>query len=225
MTTRIQQQFEEGWFNELKNFLDSDEFDKILKEVYYISKRGNKILPTFEETFNAFKYCPFNKTKVVILGQGPYPDPKHAHGLAFSSKSEFSTPASLNNIFKEIENDVYGEMKLDQDPNLIRWAEQGVLLLNTSLTIDITNKTEHQKLWEPFIKKVLDKLPIKDIVYILWGKHAKKYKDLMNFTKTDLILESLHPSPLSAHRGFFGNKHFSKTNEHLKKLGKDPIEW
>ena len=185
-----------------------------------IASSKKKYYPDKKDIFRAFELCPLEKLKVVILGQDPYHDGS-ATGLAFSNRSDSkSISPSLRNILQEVEDNAYDGFKLEQDLNLERWAKQGVLLLNTALTVEKSNPGSHAKLWDEFtknvIKKISDEIPA--IVYMLWGKHAKGYLEYIS-RETNFILASPHPSPFSAGRGFFGNKHFSKCNEVLVQVG------
>ena len=209
---RLQEEFDKPYFEILTNFVRSE----------YAT---NTIYPPAKLIFNALDSCPFDKVKVVILGQDPYHEPGQAHGLCFSVNDGVAFPPSLRNIFKEIEGDL--GIPQPQSGNLQRWAEQGVLLLNATLTVRAQQAGSHQnKGWEEFTDAVINKLATEreNLVFILWGSYAQqkgKYID----RKRHLVLTSVHPSPLSAHRGFFGNKHFSKTNTYLKNNGIEPINW
>ena len=174
--------------------------------------------------FNAFKYCSFLSTKVVIFGQDPYFQKDLANGLAFSVNKDKPIPASLRNIFKEIKNDL-GIVK-DQKGCLKNWANQGVLLLNASLTVEISNPGSHSNIgWNNFIFDVIDILNNRgEIVFMLWGNNAKKYHNRIN-KKNNLVLMASHPSPLSAYKGFFGCNHFSKCNNYLINRNCKPIQW
>jgi len=215
---------ENSWKSILKNEFEKDYFvalTKFIKEEY----SSKTIYPAGKNIFNAFDKCPFDKVKVVILGQDPYHEPGQAHGLCFSVPDGIRLPPSLLNIFKEINGDLSYEPLRSGD--LSRWAEQGVLLLNATLTVRAHQAGSHQnKGWEKFTDAVVDALDKKrtGLVFILWGSYAQKKGDFIDKNK-HLVLQSVHPSPLSAHRGFFGNKHFSKTNEWLKSKGIEEINW
>ncbi len=220
----IETQIEKSWQNLLK-----DEFVKnywknlsgFLKSEY----NKNTVYPKLEHIFSAFSFTPFKEVKVVILGQDPYHGPKQAHGLSFSVPEGIKIPPSLRNIYKEIKTDIGG--KVPESGNLESWAKQGVLLLNSTLTVQSGAAGSHQKKgWEEFTDTVIKKISDKKegVVFILWGSYAQSKKNLIDNTK-HLILESPHPSPLSAHRGFFGCKHFNKTNAYLKSKGKGEIRW
>lgn len=182
--------------------------------------------PKGGDIFAAFDHSPFDKTKMVIIGQDPYHGPNQANGLCFSVKDGIQHPPSLVNIFKEIESDL--GKPYPKSGNLERWAEQGVLLLNATLTVRAFQAGSHQKKgWETFTDAVIRKLSDKKegVVFLLWGGFAKKKSDLIDSSKHH-VLTSGHPSPLSANRGYwFGNKHFSQANEILRKIGEKPIEW
>ncbi len=182
------------------------------------------VYPPPKFVFHAFELCPFEKVEVVILGQDPYHGPGQAHGLSFSVPEKVRIPPSLQNIYKEIMSDVGGTIPISG--NLEHWARQGVLLLNATLTVRAHQAGSHQhKGWEEFTDAVIRTISEKKehVVFILWGRYAREKKRLIDSSK-HLILESAHPSPFSA-TAFFGNKHFSKTNEYLKKWGKKEIGW
>ena len=208
----LKEEFEKPYFTNLTNFVKSE----------YTSQ---KIYPPGKLIFNAFEKCPFNKVKVVILGQDPYHEPWQAHGLCFSVPDGVSLPPSLQNILKEIKNDL--EIPIPKSGNLERWAEQGVFLLNATLTVRAHQAGSHQKKgWETFTDNVIHLLSGSGdhLVFLLWGAYAQRKGELINASK-HLVLSSVHPSPLSAHRGFFGNHQFSKANEYLIANGKGPINW
>ncbi len=214
--------------NSWKNLL-APEFEKeyFLKLTQFVKNEYTSfpVYPKGSQIFNAFDICPFEKVKVVILGQDPYHEPGQAHGLCFSVPENTSFPPSLQNIFKEIRNDMGFEPIKSGD--LTRWSEQGVLLLNSTLTVRAHIAGSHQnKGWESFTDSVIHKLAEnrQGLVFILWGSYAQKKGGFIDETK-HLVLKSVHPSPLSAHRGFFGNHQFSKTNEWLISKGLEPIDW
>ncbi len=210
--SRLAEEFESDYFKELTQFI-KEEYSK-----HTIYPPGNLI-------FNAFNNCPFDNTRVVILGQDPYHGPEQAHGLCFSVRDGVKTPPSLVNIFKEIENDL--GVKVKGSGNLERWARQGVLLLNATLTVRADSPGSHQKKgWEVFTDRVISILSEEkeNIVFFLWGSYAQKKGAVIDRSK-HLVLESVHPSPLSASRGFFGNKQFTDCNEYLMFNGYDPIDW
>ena len=209
---RLKDEVEKSYFSDLTGFVKSE----------YATQ---KIYPPGKLIFNAFEKCPFDKTKVVILGQDPYHEPGQAHGLCFSVPDGISHPPSLQNIFKEIQNDL--GIVVPKSGNLERWAEQGVFLLNATLTVRAHLAGSHQKRgWETFTDSVIKVLSEsgEHLVFLLWGAYAQRKAELINSGK-HLILSSVHPSPLSAHRGFFGNHQFSKTNEYLIAYGREPIQW
>jgi len=210
--TRLQNEFEKEYFINLTNFV-KNEYNS-----YTVYPPGRLI-------FNAFDKCSFENVRVVILGQDPYHGPGQAHGLCFSVKDGIAFPPSLINIFKEIHNDQGNS--LPDSGNLERWAEQGVLLINATLTVRAGQAGSHQnKGWEQFTDEDV-RLVAKEknnVVFMLWGSYAQKKGETIDRTK-HLVLESPHPSPLSASRGFFGNKHFSKANVYLVEHGMEPVEW
>lgn len=215
---------EDGWKAQLKSEFESGNFHKLVdfvKEEY----KSNLIYPPAKYLFNAFNCCPWDLVKVVILGQDPYINPGQAHGLSFSVQDGTEKPPSLQNIFKEIESDL--GIQIPQSGNLERWANQGVLLLNSVLTVRAGLSNSHQsKGWENFTDAVI-RLISRDkenIVFLLWGSQARKKRELID-NRIHLVLESAHPSPLSVYRGFSGNKHFSKANDYLLSKGISPINW
>ena len=181
--------------------------------------------PPAKLIFNAFNLCPFDKVKVVIIGQDPYHEPGQAQGLCFSVNDGIKFPPSLVNIFKEIENDC--GTPVPQSGNLTRWAEQGVLLLNATLTVRAHQAGSHQRRgWEEFTDAAIKALSAdrEHLVFILWGSYAQGKASFIDSSK-HLVLMSAHPSPLSAYRGFFGNKHFSRANDYLIQNGEVPVKW
>lgn len=209
----LSEEFEKPYFENLINFVKSE----------YAT---NVCYPKGSQIFSAFDHCHFDDVKVVIIGQDPYHGPNQANGLCFSVNDGIAFPPSLQNIFREITTDL--NKPLPPTGNLERWADQGVLLLNATLTVRQSEAGSHQKKgWETFtdavIKKVSDEKS--NVIFLLWGGFAQKKASLIDGSK-HLILNSGHPSPLSANRGFwFGNKHFSKANEYLKSIGKQEINW
>ena len=184
------------------------------------------IYPQPKNIFNAFNSTPFNKVKVVIIGQDPYHNPGQAHGLCFSVQDKVTPPPSLKNIYKEIENDL-GIKKDFSQGNLKGWTQQGVLLINSVLTVRKNQAGSHaNKGWEKFTDEVIKQLSDKQthLVFLLWGNYAKQKGAIINRTK-HLVLEAAHPSPFSAHNGFFGCHHFSQTNKYLKENKKKEIKW
>ena len=215
---------EDSWKNALSDEFDKDYFIKLTDFVRGEYLSGKQIFPAPANIFNAFNLCPLDKVKVVIIGQDPYHEPGQAHGLCFSVLPPTAVPPSLINIYKEIESDLGRPSKTHGD--LTDWAKQGVLLLNATLTVQAHQAASHAgKGWEQFTDAVIRATAARDnIVYMLWGAYAQKKADFVNPEK-NLVLKSVHPSPLSAHRGFFGNHHFSKANEYLVINGKEPIDW
>lgn len=209
----LKDEFEKPYFSELIHFLKNE----------YAS---NRIFPPGKLIFNAFNHCPVDKTKVVILGQDPYHGPGQAHGLSFSVPEGIEQPPSLQNIFKEIHNDL--GTPVPASGNLERWSDQGVLLLNATLTVRAHQAGSHQnKGWETFTDAVIRLIAEKKehLVFLLWGSYAQKKGAFIDTTK-HLVLKSVHPSPLSANRGgWFGNHQFSRTNQYLIEHGLTPIEW
>ncbi|MHB9056268.1 MAG: uracil-DNA glycosylase [Paludibacteraceae bacterium] len=210
--THLQPEFEKPYFRELTDF--------VRKEY-----QATRVFPPAKLIFNAFDSCPFDKVKVVILGQDPYHGIGQAHGLCFSVNDGIEPPPSLVNIFQEIHRSL--GKTTPTSGNLTRWAEQGVLLLNATLTVRAHQAGSHQgKGWENFTDAVIRLLAEekKDLVFILWGNYAQQKGAFINPSK-HLVLKSVHPSPLSAYRGFIGNNHFVLTNEYLKTHGKTEINW
>lgn len=208
----IEDEFDKPYFKDLT--------EKVREE--YLAKT---VFPQPKQIFRAFELCPPKETRVVILGQDPYHTPGVADGLAFSTHSGNQIPPSLQNIFKEIESEFDGQC--NKDPDLTRWARQGVLLLNASLSVQKSEPNSHSKYgWHTFTDAVISAISdnCENVVFILWGAFAKEKTWLIDETQ-HCILTSTHPSPLSAHRGFFGNNHFKKTNEYLKENGRKEINW
>ena len=220
----MQVKIEKSWQEVLQTEFDKPYFENLVgfvKQEY----ASSTIFPPAGQIFSAFNTCPFSNVKVVILGQDPYHGPGQAHGLCFSVNDGIPFPPSLQNIFKEIASDL--GLSIPNSGNLTRWAEQGVLLLNATLTVRASQAGSHQgKGWEEFTDAVIKIISEKaeNVVFILWGSYAIKKKALIDASK-HCILTAPHPSPLSSYRGFFGCKHFSKTNEYLTSVGKTPIEW
>ena len=213
------------WYSDISFFKeDNEHFLNVRNKLSETFKSGSEVFPPLTKIFRAFDETPFEQTKVVILGQDPYPTVGHANGLAFSVESDVKPlPKSLINIFKELKSDI-GVDRTDGD--LTAWAKQGVLLLNDSLTVVEGKPGSHSAIgWEYLTNEVLEKLSSnkKNLVFILWGKKAQAKKKFI--VGDHLIIESPHPSPLSAHRGFFGSKPFSRTNKYLIEHNKRKIEW
>ena len=222
----MQVQIHPSWKKILKEEFDKDYFGEL---VYYLKteKQAGKIIyPPGTLIFNAFNQTPFDKVKIVILGQDPYHGPGQAHGLSFSVPNTIAPPPSLVNIFKEMEKDIGLKMPIGYG-NLISWANQGVLLLNAALTVRSGEPFSHAKIgWAQFTDAVIQKISDskENIVFILWGRFAQEKQILIDETK-HFILKAAHPSPLSADRGFYGCRHFSKANELLVKNGIEPVDW
>lgn len=213
------------WKEALSVEFEQKYFKQLLLETKTDYLLDHTIHPPAALVFNVFETCSLNKVRVVILGQDPYHGPGQAMGLAFSVPEDVKIPPSLLNIFKEIENDIGTNLPTSGD--LTRWAEQGVFLLNTTLTVATGQPGSHQNRgWEKFTDSVIEKINTKreDVVFMLWGAHAGKKSELIDQTK-HLVLKAPHPSPLSAYRGFFGCKHFSQCNEYLTKKNQEQINW
>ena len=215
---------EDSWKTALVDEFNKEYFIKLTDFVRSEYLSGKAIYPAPANIFNAFNLCPLDKVKVVIIGQDPYHEPGQAHGLCFSVLPPTPIPPSLINIYKEIESDLGRPSKTHGD--LTSWAEQGVLLLNATLTVQAHLAASHAgKGWELFTDAVIRAVAKQEnIVYMLWGAYAQKKADFVNSEK-NLVLKSVHPSPLSAHRGFFGNHHFSRANNYLIEHGQTPINW
>ncbi|WP_394238512.1 uracil-DNA glycosylase [Pseudomonas anguilliseptica] len=206
-------EFEKPYMRELGDFLRSEK------------AAGKQIYPPGSLIFNALNSTPLAQTKVVIIGQDPYHGPGQAHGLCFSVQPGVKTPPSLVNIYKELKRDL--NIDIPDHGNLQHWAEQGVLLLNTSLTVEHGIAGSHAKIgWQTFTDKVIEVVSQQQerLVFLLWGAHAQSKEKLIDVSK-HLVLKSVHPSPLSAHRGFIGNGHFSRTNKFLQQHELSPIDW
>lgn len=218
-------ELEETWKKVLHDELESERFAQVATEVRSAYSGNETIYPPPQELFKAFELCPFPQVKVVIVGQDPYHGKHQANGLAFSVHSSAKVPPSLRNIYKEIENDT----GRPQPPsgNLERWSVQGVLLLNATLTVEDGKPGSHHYIgWNFFTDAVIEHLSAEKehVVFLLWGRFAIQKSALINATK-HCVLTAPHPSPYSAHTGFFGSKHFSKANSYLIKTGQSPIEW
>lgn len=215
---------DESWKRALSDEWDKPYF-KALTDFVREQYRSSHIFPPASRIFAAYDACPFDRVKVVILGQDPYHDDGQANGLCFSVASGVKLPPSLINIFKEIHDDTGRPIPTNGD--LSRWARQGVFLLNATLTVEAHRAGSHQGHgWETFTDETIRQLSLQreHLVFLLWGAYAGNKAALIDHTK-HLVLRSPHPSPLSAHRGFFGNHHFSLANDYLVKHGKEPIEW
>ncbi|MFM1874583.1 MAG: hypothetical protein RL266_320 [Bacteroidota bacterium] len=216
---------ESSWLELLKDEFDAEYFSE-LKRFLLTEKKTETVYPPGPLIFNAFDQTPVQKVKAVILGQDPYHGPGQAHGLCFSVNDGIRFPPSLQNIFKELKSDI----GLDEPSsgNLTKWADQGVLLLNATLTVRAGNAGSHQgKGWERFTDSAISRLSDerKNLVFLLWGRYAQNKEALINKNNGHLILKAPHPSPFSAHTGFLGCKHFSKTNMFLVENGIAPIDW
>ena len=212
------------WLDALKGEFKKPYYKKLFETVNE-EYRTRQIFPPADDIFNAFHLTPLHNVKAVILGQDPYHNVGQAHGLCFSVNDGIAFPPSLQNIFKEIQDDL--GTPIPTSGNLTRWAEQGVLLLNATLTVRARQAGSHQrKGWEEFTDAAIRALAEnrEHLVFILWGSYAQKKGAFIDRNK-HLVLTSVHPSPLSAYNGFFGNKHFSRTNEYLVQHGEQPIQW
>ncbi len=216
---------EASWKDVLKPEFAKPYFQQIALHIKTERSQGKIIYPPGSLIFNAFNTTPFDKVKVVILGQDPYHGPGQAHGLCFSVQYGVPPPPSLVNIFKELHDDT--GVPIPGHGNLTHWAEQGVFLLNASLTVRAGEPMSHSKIgWAIFTDEVIGKISAgkEHVVFMLWGKFAQEKKSLIDESK-HLILRAAHPSPLSAHAGFFGCRHFSKANHYLMSKGIDPLDW
>ncbi|HQW44730.1 MAG: uracil-DNA glycosylase [Chitinophagaceae bacterium] len=216
---------EASWKEVLKGEFSKPYFQQIPLHLKTEKSQGKTIYPPGSLIFNAFNTTPFDKVKVVILGQDPYHGAGQAHGLCFSVQKGVPSPPSLVNIFKELQDDI--GVEIPNHGNLTHWAQQGVFLLNASLTVRAGEPMSHSKIgWAEFTDTVIKKISEqkKNVVFLLWGKFAQEKRVLIDESK-HCILRSVHPSPLSAHAGFFGCKHFSKTNAYLVSKGIDPVDW
>lgn len=220
----VNPKIEPSWKEQLKEAFEEESFYK-LKQFLISEKQTNTIFPPGNLIFNAFALTPFDKVKVVLLGQDPYHNIGQAHGLCFSVPDGIAHPKSLINIFKELHDDI--GCAIPQSGNLEKWAKQGVLLLNATLTVRAHEAGSHQNRgWEVFTDTIIKKISANKsgVVFLLWGNYAQAKIPLIDASK-HCILKTVHPSPLSASRGFFGCKHFSKTNQYLINTGQTPIEW
>lgn len=218
-------QIEASWKQALAKEFNQPYFENITERLKIEKQQQAAIYPPGSQIFNAFNLTPLSKVKVVIIGQDPYHGPKQAHGLSFSVQKGVAIPPSLMNIYKELAEDI--GMRMPSHGDLTSWAEQGVFLLNASLTVKAGEPMSHAKIgWADFTNAVIKTISEQKqhVVFLLWGKFAQEKRTLIDESK-HLILRSVHPSPLSAYGGFFGCKHFSKTNEYLVSKGIDPINW
>lgn len=213
------------WEEALKSEKEQPYFQEALNYIKQQRVAGKTIYPAQSDIFNALKLTPFDNVKVVIIGQDPYHGPNQAHGLAFSVKPGVRKPPSLQNIFKELHDDL--GVPTPHDGHLEKWAQQGVLLLNTTLTVEAGKPASHAKIgWERFTDRVIEVLNQhkEGLVFLLWGAHAQRKGQIID-PKRHHVLKAAHPSPFSAERGFFGCKHFSKTNQLLREMDKKEIDW
>jgi uracil-DNA glycosylase len=216
---------EASWKAVLKNEFSKPYFLEIVTFLRMEKAAGKTIYPPGSFIFNAFNLTPFENVKAVIIGQDPYHGPGQAHGLCFSVQTGVPPPPSLLNIFKELQNDI--GLSIPQHGNLTHWAQQGVLLLNASLTVRANEPMSHAKIgWANFTDAVIRRVSDlrSNVVFLLWGKFAQEKQSLIDETR-HLVLKAAHPSPLSAHNGFLGCRHFSKTNEYLVSNGIAPVDW
>lgn len=216
-----------SWQEPLKGFIESNTFQQIYKFVKSEYESQKKVYPPQELIFNAFKTTPIQNVKVVIVGQDPYHQPKQAHGLCFSVMKPVPPPPSLKNIYKNLESDTALGFTKPKHGDLTKWAEQGVFLLNASLTVVDSKPNSHEKCgWLKFTDAVINAINknCSGVVYLLWGKPAQDKAQSVNPTKNK-ILKTSHPSPLSASRGFLTCHHFSECNDYLRSIGKDAIDW
>lgn len=216
---------EDSWKQILQDEFTQPYFLNIVEHLKTEKKIGKIIYPKGTEIFNAFDKTPFHKVKVVILGQDPYHNPNQAMGLSFSVPNETKIPPSLVNIFKELKDDI--GLQIPANGNLSNWANEGVLLLNSILTVRANEPASHSKIgWMNFTDAVIKKISNEkqNVVFMLWGKFAQEKMELISTAK-HCVLKAAHPSPFSAFNGFFGCKHFSKTNEYLAAIGIEPIDW
>ena len=218
------QEIDSQWQEALKEEFQKDYYHELMAKVSE-AYENNQVFPPANEVFNALNLTPLSQVKAVIIGQDPYHDVGQAHGLCFSVKPGVKVPPSLVNIYKELHDDL--GCTIPEDGYLVKWATQGVLMLNTVLTVNAHEPNSHKGYgWEKFTDAIISKVNEEDrpIVFLLWGAPAQKKKKLLNNPK-HLILEAPHPSPLSVYRGFWGCKHFSKTNDFLVNNGIEPIDW
>ena len=223
---KLNPQLEEGWKKALAEEFGAEYMKELKKKLVEELESGITLYPPPKQIFNAFNLTPFGRVKVVILGQDPYHGRGQAHGLSFSVPNGITPPPSLINIFKEIESDL--NVKIPKtNGNLEGWAKQGILLLNAILTVHANSPASHRDIgWEKLTNVAIKALSDKreHIVFLLWGKFAQEKENLIDTSK-HLVLKAVHPSPYSANSGFFGCKHFSKTNDYLVKIGQTPIDW
>ena len=217
------------WLSHLLPYFDGPDYQRVMDQILADEMANVRVFPIFKERYRAFELTPLGKVKCVIIGQDPYHGEGQANGLAFSVNKGMKLPPSLNNIFKELQSEYPNKMTaaIESEGDLSMWSEQGVLLLNAALTVCESAPLSHQNCgWEPLIQQVIATInsQCSGVVFVLWGKSAQRYKSFVD-TEIHAVIEGVHPSPLSAHRGFFGSKPFSKINELLKNQGKSPIIW
>ncbi len=216
---------EKTWLSRLESEFDKPYMANLTDFLQREKEQGKNIFPKSDEIFNALNTTDFNNVRVVIIGQDPYHGEGQAHGLSFSVRKGIAIPPSLKNIYKEIESEY--DVKMPKHGDLTGWAQQGVLLLNATLTVEMAKAGSHQKKgWEQFTDSVIRAIndELEHVVFILWGAYAQK-KGAIIGRKKHFVLEGPHPSPLSAHRGFFGCGHFKKANEYLQEHGRQIIDW
>lgn len=219
-------QLEESWKQVLGDEFEKDYMKGLKTFLKNEKEQGHTVYPPGHLIFNAFNHTPFDNVKAVILGQDPYHGPHQAHGLSFSVQKGITPPPSLKNIFKELQHDIPG-FEIPSHGDLTKWADQGILLLNAALTVRANQPGSHQKKgWEIFTDTVIRELSVRrqDIVFLLWGKFAQSKRDFIDVSKHHILMAA-HPSPYSADNGFFGCRHFSKTNKILSENSKQPVDW
>lgn len=217
------------WLSHLLPYFDGPDYQRVMDLIRADELANIRVYPLYTDRYRAFELTPLGKVKCVIIGQDPYHGEGQANGLAFSVNKGMKLPPSLNNIFKELQSEYPNKMPaaIESEGDLSMWSEQGVLLLNAALTVCESAPLSHQNCgWEPLIQQVIATInsQCSGVVFVLWGKSAQRYKSFVD-TEIHAVIEGVHPSPLSAHRGFFGSKPFSKINELLKNQGKSPIIW
>lgn len=225
MSAGVNVKIEDSWKKVLQGEFSKPYFEQIVSHIRTEKAQGKIIYPPGPAIFNAFDTTPFDNVKVVILGQDPYHGPGQAHGLCFSVQNGVPPPPSLQNMFKELHEDI--GFHIPAHGNLTNWARQGVFLLNASLTVRAGEPMSHSKIgWAQFTDTVIKKISEgkEHVVFMLWGKFAQEKRALIDESK-HLVLRAAHPSPLSAHAGFFGCRHFSKANEYLVSKGIQPVDW
>jgi uracil-DNA glycosylase len=217
------------WLIHLSPYFDGPDYQRVMGQIRAHEMANIRVFPLVAERYRAFELTPLGKVKCVIVGQDPYHGEGQANGLAFSVNKGMKLPPSLNNIFKELQSDYPNQMPaaIGEPGDLSVWAKQGVLLLNAALTVCESAPLSHQNCgWDPLIQQVIATInsQCSGVVFLLWGKSAQRYKSFVD-SKIHAVIEGVHPSPLSAHRGFFGSKPFSTVNELLNNQGKSPIDW